>query len=216
MQLQPHTDLRPYFQIIQDVGDSIEWSTFFENDAPVELDIGCGRGLFLVNAALAHPERNFLGLEIDYREGRRTAKRLQKREMGNARVVGGDSRLVLERMIRPHSVSAAHVYFPDPWWKKRHQKRRLFTDTFVLLLARVVEFGGLVHSWTDVEDYFTVISGLMDHSPLFTKLPAPEQREAKHDLDYQTSFERKKRKAGLPIYRGLWQRVHENAGASGH
>ena len=211
MQLQPHSDLRPWFQTVADVGDSIDWSTFFETPAPVELDIGCGRGLFLVNAALAKPATNFLGLEIDYREGRRTAKRLRKREMGNARVIGGDSRLVLEHMIEPQSVAAAHVYFPDPWWKKRHHKRRLFTDRFVLLLARVLEYGGLVHTWTDVEDYFDVISGLMNHSVLFSTLPAPPERKAQHDLDYQTSFERKKRKAGFPIYRGLWQRVECSA-----
>lgn len=206
MQTAPIKPIKPWFQTIEDVGPHLDWSTFFTQQAPVELDIGCGRGLFLFNAAVTTPNVNFLGLEIDYREGRRTATRLMKRDLGNARVIGGDGRIVLRDMIKPHSVSAAHVYFPDPWWKKRHHKRRLFTDEFTNLLSQVLMPGGLLHSWTDVADYYDIIRSLMDHHRDFNILPPPEERTAEHDLDYHTSFERKKRKLGCPIYRGLWQR----------
>ncbi len=199
-------DLRPWFQTLDDLPPNVDWKEFFGNDKPVELDIGCGRGLFTFTASEANPEINYLGLEIDYKEGRRAASRLLKQDRSNARIVGGDCRVLLQKMIEPGSVSAAHVYFPDPWWKKRHKKRRLFTDEFVNLLYRVVKPEGLVHSWTDVEDYFEVISGLMNHDARFANLPQPTEREPTHDMDYQTSFERKKRKLGLPIYRGLWQR----------
>jgi len=206
MQTAPVTPLKPWFQTIEDVGTTLSWSVLFGNDQPVELDIGCGRGLFLFNAAVTTPHTNLLGLEIDYREGRRTATRLMKRELANARVLGGDCRIVLAQMIAPGSVQAAHVYFPDPWWKKRHHKRRLFTDEFVQLLARILQPGGHVHHWTDVADYFVMSSNLLDQHPEFCKVPPPEQRQAQNDMDYHTSFERKKRKLGLPIYRGLWQR----------
>ncbi len=207
MQTAPVKPLKPWFQTIKDVGDSLNWFEFFGNDYPVQLDIGCGRGLFIVNASERHQGTNYLGLEIDYREGRRGALRLLKREQSNARIIGGDCKLVLAKMIEPGSVAAAHVYFPDPWWKKRHHKRRLFTPDFVDLLARVVESGGLVHSWSDVAEYFEIIQQLMDDYPGFEKLPPPAEREAENDMDYQTSFERKKRQLGLPVYRGLWQRV---------
>ncbi len=206
MQTAPVTPLKPWFQTIEDVGTTLSWSVLFGNDQPVELDIGCGRGLFLFNAAVTTPQTNLLGLEIDYREGRRTATRLMKRELANARVLGGDCRIVLAQMIAPGTVQAAHVYFPDPWWKKRHHKRRLFTDEFVQLLARILQPGGHVHHWTDVADYFEMSSNLLDQHPEFCKVPPPEQRQAQNDMDYHTSFERKKRKLGLPIYRGLWQR----------
>ena len=206
MQTAPITPLKPWFQTIEDVGAELSWPAFFGNDMPVELDIGCGRGLFLFNAALTTPQTNLLGLEIDYREGRRTATRLMKRELPNARVLGGDCRIVLSQMIEPGSVQAAHIYFPDPWWKKRHHKRRLFTDEFVQLLARIVRSGGHVHHWTDVADYFEMACNLMDRHPCFSSVRPPEQRPAEYDMDYQTSFERKKRKLGLPVYRGLWQR----------
>lgn len=206
MQSVPVKPLKPWFQTVEDIGEKLEWNQFFGNDKPVELDIGCGRGLFLFNAAMTTPETNFLGLEIDYREGRRTATRLMKQDLPNARVLGCDGRIVLEEMIEPGSVQAAHVYFPDPWWKKRHQKRRIFNAEFTGLMARILRPGGFLHHWTDVADYYEMVRALMDVHPEFTICPPPEERDASHDMDYHTSFERKKRKLGLPIYRALWQR----------
>jgi tRNA (guanine-N7-)-methyltransferase len=202
----PSIDLFPYFRTLQELPCPLDWATFFGNDRPVELDIGCGRGMFLVNAGLTHPECNFLGIELDYTEGRRGAKRLQKRRMDHVRVIGGDAREFLRKFVPPHSVAVAHVYFPDPWWKRKHKKRRLLNDEFVDLLARTVTAGGLVHSWTDVEEYFGVISALMNHHPDFcaeTLSPLPEPA---HDLDYQTSYHRRRFQAGCAIYRGLWRR----------
>ena len=206
MQTAPIKPLKPYFQVIDDVGDHITWSEFFGNENPVELDIGCGRGLFLFTAAMKNPDVNYLGLEIDYREGRRAAMRLLKQQMPNARVIGGDCNVVLTKLIDQHSVQAAHVYFPDPWWKKRHHKRRLFTEQFTQILADVVQPNGHVHSWSDVAEYFDIISGLMNTHAEFSAWEVPVEREPENDMDYQTSFERKKRRLGLPIYRGLWQR----------
>ena len=206
MQTAPIKPLKPWFQTVEDVGPRLEWSSFFGNPNPVELDIGCGRGLFLFNAAVTTPQTNFLGLEIDYREGRRSATRLMKRDLPNARVIGGDAKKVLSEMVAPHSVQAAHVYFPDPWWKKRHHKRRIFTEEFLNQLANILQHGGHLHSWTDVAEYWDIIQSIVADHPDFETLPAPEERPAEHDLDYHTSFERKKRKLGSPIYRGLWKR----------
>ena len=207
MQTAPIKPLKPWFQTIEDVGDSLNWPEFFGNNYPVQLDIGCGRGLFVVDASQRNANTNYLGIEIDYREGRRGAMRLLKRRQQNARIIGGDCNVILSGMIESGSVAAAHVYFPDPWWKKRHHKRRLFTSKFVDLLAQVVACGGHVHSWSDVAEYFEIIQRLMDDHPEFKTLSPPKEREPKNDMDYRTSFERKKRQLGLPVYRGLWERV---------
>ena len=211
MPTPPPVDLRPWFLTFADLDpylddeQRLDWPKLYGNDQPVQLDIGCGRGMFLVNAGTAAPQTNWLGMEVDYKEARHGARRLQKRELPNVRILGGDARYALDTFVHPGSVEAAHVYFPDPWWKRKHKRRRLFTEAFVTQLATVVRPGGLVHSWTDVEDYFTVISTLMNHDPRFETLPPPAERTAEHDLDYQTSFERKKRKAGSTIYRGRWR-----------
>lgn len=202
----PPVDLKPYFQTLGDLEGPLDWAEFFGNDNPVEVDIGSGRGLFLVTASDANPNVNYLGIEIDYREGRRGAKRLQKRESPNARVLGGDVREAFEKLIPAESLAAAHVYFPDPWWKRKHRRRRVFTDELVTQMHGALVPGGLVHSWTDVEEYFGVIRALLDNDPRFEPLPPPPVHSPEHDMDYRTSFERKKRKAGCEIYRGLWRK----------
>lgn len=204
--MEPPRDLWPYFRTLADVPDVFAWSEFFPVERPIELDIGCGRGMFLFNATVEHPETNFLGIEIDYTEGRRSAKRLQKRAFDNARVLGGDAKEFLRTRVAPHSVTKAHVYFPDPWWKRKHRKRRLYNEEFVELLAKVVIHAGEVHSWTDVEEYYGVISALMNHHPDFESLPAPTPKAAEHDLDYLTSFHRRRTQAGAETYCGCWRR----------
>jgi tRNA (guanine-N7-)-methyltransferase len=206
MQLNPpRVDLRPWFLTTGDLHAPIDWRVFFGNDHPVEIDVGCGRGLFLYNESLAHPERNYLGIEIDFKEGRRTATRLMKRRAENARVLGGDVKDAFKRLMPPQSVAVVHVYFPDPWWKAKHRKRRVFTPEFISQIVEVLQPGGLVSSATDVAEYFEIIRGLMDHDPRFEPLPAPTEKPPEHDMDYLTSFERKARQQGITIGRGRWK-----------
>jgi tRNA (guanine-N7-)-methyltransferase len=200
-------DLSPWFRPLEDLDGPFSWPEFFGNDNPVEIDVGSGRGLFLVNSAERNPDINYLGIEVDFREARRAAKRLKRRQLVNARILGGDVRQVFSKSVAPASIAAVHVYFPDPWWKKKHRRRRVFSDEFADLAAVVLEPGGLLHSWTDVEEYFEVISALMNHHARFIALDPPAEHPPAHDMDYHTSFERRSRKAGCPISRGLWQRI---------
>jgi tRNA (guanine-N7-)-methyltransferase len=121
--------------------------------------------------------------------------------------VGADARIFLPKFVQDASLAAMHVYFPDPWWKRRHRKRRIWNPEFVAQAARMIRPGGRLHGWTDVEEYFGVILELVDAHPAFRRLPPPDERAPQHDMDYHTSFERKKRKAGFSIYRALWERL---------
>lgn len=212
MQLQPPTtDLRPWFTTLGDLETPIEWSEMFGNDHPVEIDVGCGRGLFLYNESLAHPERNYVGIEIDYKEGRRTATRLMKRRAANARVLGGDVHDAFTRLLPRRSVAVVHVYFPDPWWKRKHRKRRVFSDAFVNEAVGVLKPDGILSSASDVEEYFEIIRSLMNHDPRFEPLPPPSEKAPEHDMDYLTSYERKARQNGGSVWRGCWRLVGGSA-----
>ncbi|MAT16641.1 MAG: tRNA (guanosine(46)-N7)-methyltransferase TrmB [Planctomyces sp.] len=198
-------DLSPHFVPLNELPEQLDWREYFGNDQSVELDVGCGRGLFVFRASEEHPERNYVGIELDFKKARRGALRLNKQDRPNGRIWGGDANLALDKIIRPHSVAAVHVYFPDPWWKKKHRRRRIFTDEFINRAVRILEHEGYLHFWTDVEDYWEVAASLMNHDSRFVPREAPEEQQPEHDMDYQTSFERKKRKIGSTIYRGLWQ-----------
>ncbi len=121
---------------ITDATPAIEWPSFFGVSRPVELEIGSGKGLFLANAARKEPGVNYLGIELSRKYALFSAQRLARLKLSNAKVWCGDGRLVLARLVPSESLQAVHVYFPDPWWKTRHKKRRVFTDALVSEIAR--------------------------------------------------------------------------------
>lgn len=98
-----------------------------------------------------------------------------------------------------------HVYFPDPWWKARHKKRRVFAEPLVVDIERGLAPGGELRIVTDVEEYFQVMRGLMAGHTRFAERPPAPTKAAEHDLDYLTNFERKYRIEGRPIYRAEYQ-----------
>jgi tRNA (guanine-N7-)-methyltransferase len=178
----------------------------FGNDLPVEIEVGFGKGLFLLTASGARPQINFLGVEIDRKYQLYAATRLLKQGRRNVRLASADARVFLAQGVAAGSIQAVHVYFPDPWWKRRHVKRRLFTPEFAQAVAAVLRPGGRLHVATDVPDYFALVEGVLEHTKL-ERLPPPDAKEPAHDLDYLTNFERKFRKAGKEIYRGEYQRL---------
>ncbi len=183
----------------------VTWESIFGNRRPVELEVGSGKGLFLANAASSNPSNNFLGIEMAKKYARRAAERVAKLELPNVKVVPGDARLILSRFVPTASLRAVHVYFPDPWWKARHKKRRVFGEPLMADVERTLEAGGALHVATDVEEYHGVIRGLIAEHPRFRELPPPELRLPEHDNDYLTNFERKYRIEGRPIYRASYR-----------
>jgi tRNA (guanine-N7-)-methyltransferase len=179
----------------------LDWREVFGNDRPVEVEVGFGKGLFLLNAVRARPGVNFLGVEIERKYQLFAANRLARHGLTNVRLACADARPLLRAWVPAASVQAVHVYFPDPWWKKRHHKRRVFTDDFAQQCARVLRPGGVLSVATDVEDYAAMVREVVAVQTPLRELPPPEPSAAAHDLDYLTNFERKFRKQGKPIWR---------------
>lgn len=179
---------------------------FFPQVQPLEIEVGSGKGLFMQTAAASHPDRNFWGIELAKKYAAHCAARLAKRQLSNARMLSGDAIRFFEEWLADSSVDAVHVYFPDPWWKKRHHKRRVMNESFVQQIQRVLRPGGRLHFWTDVEEYFQgTLEILREHTTLSGPLPV-EERQAEHHLDYRTHFERRMRLHGLPVYRSEFVR----------
>jgi tRNA (guanine-N7-)-methyltransferase len=197
----PLEALQPYLLPVPDPAAPLDWAAVFGNANPVELEVGFGKGLFLLTASEQHPEINYAGVEIERAYQLFTASRLTKRERSNVRVACADARLFLRDCVATASLQALHVYFPDPWWKKRHHKRRVFTAEFVEQAARVIRPGGRLCAATDVAEYYQIMCELLVGPPELRRLPDPEPGTPAHDLDYLTNFERKFRKQGKQIYR---------------
>lgn len=183
----------------------VHWPDLFANDRQVEVEVGCGKGLFLVSAATERPDSNFFGIEMSHKYAQFAADRVARRRLENVRVARADARRVLAEWIAHGSVSAVHVYFPDPWWKRRHKKRRVFTESFVAHVARVLRAGGELHVASDVGEYFALIRGLVQGHRSFVPCDTPGEHVPAHDLDYLTNFERKYRKEGKPIFRAVFR-----------
>src|SRR5439155_12681338 len=133
----PLEQLQPYLFETPPTPAPLSWAHVFGNDHPVEIEVGFGKGLFLLTESQARPGVNFFGIEIVRKYQLFTANRLAKRGLGNVRLACADARVLLRDVVPAASVQAVHVYFPDPWWKKRHHKRRLFTAEFAAACARV-------------------------------------------------------------------------------
>ena len=130
-----------------------------------------------------------------------TAGRLARQGAANARIVAGDGNILVRQLFPDACLDAIHVYFPDPWWKARHRKRRVLSDAFLVHAGRVLVPGGWLHVWTDVEEYFREAMTAAAATGLFAPPADVPQRQAEHDLDYRTHFERRTRLAGEPVWR---------------
>jgi tRNA (guanine-N7-)-methyltransferase len=201
----PPEQLAPYLLDLPSEPALLDWQQVFGNDRPVEMEVGFGKGLFLLTASQARPAVNFLGVEIERKYTLFTATRIAKRALPNVRVVCADAKALLRDRVPAASLLAMHVYFPDPWWKSRHRKRRLFDEVFVAQCARVLKPGGRLHVVSDVEEYFGIMKQLLAHQAGLRELPPPDVKAPTHDLDYLTNFERKYRLEGRPIYRAVYE-----------
>ncbi len=202
----PLDELAPYLLDVPDVPTPLAWAEVFGNARPVELEVGFGKGLFLLRTAAARPDVNFVGVEILRKYQLYSATRLAKRGLRNVRLARADAREFLRDHVAEASLQAVHVYFPDPWWKRRHVKRRVFTAEFAVECQRVLAPGGALHLATDVADYFEYITKLVAEHTALRRSGAPEPGAPADDLDYLSNFERRFRKEGREVYRALFLR----------
>jgi tRNA (guanine-N7-)-methyltransferase len=178
----------------------LDLAQVFLRPAPLEIDLGCGNGSFLVAMAERFPERNFLGIERLLGRVRSACGRAARHGLGNVRVLRVETSYAVEYLLPPGSTAVAHLLFPDPWPKKRHQRRRIVTEDFVNAVHRLLAPDGCWRIATDQEDYFASIRELVA-GDVFAE-------EAERDESFPlTTFEKRFRAQGAPIYRLLLRKV---------
>jgi len=204
--IDPQLDLSEHFLSEEALPGRLPDARLFGRSAPWQLEVGSGKGLFLRRATSACLEHDFLGLEISYKYARFAAASLAKDGRTNGKVVHGDALQIVAQRVQDDALAAVHVYFPDPWWKKRHRKRRVMQAPFLRDVQRVLRHGGSLHFWTDVQEYYESTLELIG---LVTDLRGPDmpaEKDPQHDLDYRTHFERRTRLTQQPVYRArFWK-----------
>jgi tRNA (guanine-N7-)-methyltransferase len=182
----------------------IGWRDLFGNEQPVELEIGMGKGTFLTEQAKARPQTNFFGIEWANWFWRYASDRLRRNGCTNARAVRAEALFFLREHVPDASIAVLHVYFPDPWPKKRHHKRRLIQEPFMLQAKRVLPPGGRLQIVTDHKGYFEeniepAINGAAAAGWL--KIVDYNRPGSAGEGEFVgTNFERKYQREGRPFY----------------
>ncbi len=177
----------------------LDLDAVFGRHAPHALEIGFGMGDALLEMAAARPGWDFLGVEV-YRPGAGSLiRRAHEQGLTNIRVVLGDAVELLERHLPPASLDAVYAFFPDPWPKKRHHKRRLVQPAFAARVARVLRPGGVLHLATDWEPYAEHMLAVMEAAPGFRNAAGPGRYLEGRGERPETKFERRGRALGHPV-----------------
>ncbi len=176
---------------------SLDWPAVFQNDNPVDLEIGIGNGSFLVPFAKDHPGRNIIGIEIDGLYLKKADRKLVRQEITNARLMIGDAKLLVWSLFADKSTDNLYLHFPDPWFKKRHKKRRMINPVTLRMFARKIRSSLTVS--TDDAEYKDWVHECIPESGCFRNAFSDPWVE-KLDVHYETKYEKKWRAEGKQIY----------------
>jgi tRNA (guanine-N7-)-methyltransferase len=168
---------------------------------PLEIEIGAGRGRFLLHRAAAHPDRNFLGIDYRWRFLRQGVERAERRGLTNLLFFKAEAQEVVPHLVPVNSVGVFHIYFPDPWHKRKHHKRRLLTPDFFRLLHERLQPGGLLELATDNFAYFVAFrKALIEAGDTLWSGFTERRNERIMDPGVHTHFEAKYLRAGRELY----------------
>jgi len=202
-QEQAINTLWPVYGLEKDQG-LIKREDVFERSAELVFEIGFGMGDSLVAMAAEHPERDYIGIDV-HPPGIGTILRdIKIADLKNLRVMQGDAMEVLQTCFEDNELDRVQIFFPDPWHKKRHHKRRMIQPAFVSELAAKMRSGGILHLATDWENYAEQMMEVMSASELFRNL-AGEGNFAEDHERVETKFERRGRRLG----HGVWDLLFE-------
>ena len=185
---------------LSSIVDPIDIGRIFPAHQPLEVELGAGDGSFLVNYATRHPEKNFIAVERLLGRIRKIDRKGRRAGLSNLRAVRIESSYFLEFLLPEHSASALHIYFPDPWPKRKHWKNRLVNERFPEIVRKALAPGGIVYLRTDDRAYFEQMLSVFGSCSVFRSAETHEELRA-----VTTDFEGDFRKAGIETLRAAYR-----------
>ncbi|MCP4717173.1 MAG: tRNA (guanosine(46)-N7)-methyltransferase TrmB [Deltaproteobacteria bacterium] len=186
------------------------WNEVFGNARPVVLELGCGKGRFIIRSAGDNPDTNFFGIEKSQKYVRLINQRARRAGIANLRLLSTDGAYFVARYVPAASVQACHIFFPDPWPKKRHLRRRLVNSAMVEELQRILLPGGRLYYKTDFQDYYEQMLEVTRACPGFEELYSRTVTSAEADPEEaDTHYERRYLIEGRPIYEAGYEKAGE-------
>jgi tRNA (guanine-N7-)-methyltransferase len=190
---------------VEFTGKPLDFKETFGREAPVTLEIGFGNGSSLAHMATESPERDFFGVEVHRPGVGHLLHLVGEGELKNVRVMHHDAVEIINQMLPDDSIDRIQIYFPDPWHKARHNKRRIIKPEFVALLATKLKKGGVMHLATDWEDYAIQMMDVMTAAPDYKNQTADGGYAERPDYRPLTKFENR----GLKLGHGVWDLLFE-------
>lgn len=182
-----------------------DWSNVFAQPGlPLEVDVGTGHGAFLLARAAQRPDVNLVGLELRKPFVERVNDRIARRALTNVTVVRCNANASFTDFFQPASVQRAYVHFPDPWFKKKHHKRRVMTSAFVDDLRVVLAPGGELRFQTDYAEYAADVEALMLDRPGWEDVGVPPSDDATYPKTHREEWHERQND---PVYRHVWRRA---------
>jgi tRNA (guanine-N7-)-methyltransferase len=189
-------------------GQQLDLQTLFGNDQPVYVEIGFGNGDSLAEMAAAHPQYNYLGIEVHSPGVGHLLLKIEELGLENVRILRHDAVEVLAQSIGDAQLAGVFLFFPDPWHKKRHHKRRILQPPLISQLARVIQPGGVFHAATDWENYAEhMLDTLSDAAQSFSNAAGPGCFSERPDYRPLTKFEQRGQRLGHGVWDLIFHRL---------
>ena len=180
--------------------ERLDLSRLFPNPQPIEIELGSGDGTFLVNLAAQCPGHNFIGVERLLGRLHKLDRKGRRAGLKNLRAIRIESSYFLQYLLPARSIAAVHIYFPDPWPKRKHRRHRLVNEGFPALTHQALTSGGTVYLRTDDEDYFLHMTEVFGASALFRPVSTPQELAG-----LATDFEKGFQARGIETFRAAYR-----------
>jgi tRNA (guanine-N7-)-methyltransferase len=190
-----------------DPGQEYDFKKVFQRDAPLCIEIGFGNGDSLAQLAAANSDKDYIGIEVHRPGIGHLLLQLEQKGICNVRIYCHDAIEILEQRIADNSLDAVHLFFPDPWPKKKHHKRRIVQPGFVDLLVRKLKSGGYFHAATDWENYAAAMLNILSANSIMINGSQTNDYSVRPDYRLLTKFE----KRGIRLGHGVWDLIFRKA-----